>query len=275
MNQKLTAELFELKTIEPRMSFNKTSVRKSACRDRCLRQQVVLRFGYSCKVERDVFARLREMCTGPTGLTALHYDALVDAGAIDDEGNFDSGHVGHSHLSLTMGHDHMIWLDVHEGDILVMMRWDAKRERDIISEAIAHEIFTPIMGALIDAVHVAWTQVVAATIEEAEHAKRVGHANATVRHLAELVRARARKVVRVAQRRAAIDAEYEAEKLAQVDAVLAELDDKNEPLTLEGGATLDPRSLAAARVALKEVVSKKESRFGRHDEYNVNPNDVD
>lgn len=166
--------------------------------------------------------------------------------------------------------------DRYRGFLFVRCRFSADRKSELLSEDAA--LARVDVGAIVDCMVRAFDAVLAELAAERAREERVKHANAVLRHLAEDVRTRAREAVRYKQRIAALEAEYEAEKQAQIVNVLreldAELDADGEGAKFADGTPIDARSIAAAKEALAQAV-KGEGLFSRaSDDARVDPERV-
>lgn len=91
-------------------------------------------------------------------------------------------------------------------------------------------------------------------IEATQERARIG--NLLVNHYGDMVKERAKKATRFEQRLAALVAEYKAEVETQTADMLNELGEDELGFEFEDGFTPDPRSVAAAKAYLPQVVAK-------------------
>lgn len=162
--------------------------------------------------------------------------------------------------------------DERTGALVVRFKFLADRKGDIIDEATAKDAINGALTGVIDCMHSAFDEIVKRVSEAEGFERRVRNANSVLTHLVRLAREKARDVVRYEQRRAALEAEYEAEKQVQADKLadeyLAKTDHK-----FADGTPIDLRCVAAAAKKLSDAVKGGEGIF-QTNETKVDEEDV-
>jgi len=151
-------------------------------------------------------------------------------------------------------------------------------ERTIIDEVLSSNI-THVPDMLSKAV----AQGVQAWLDEQAHEQRVRQANVLTSHLVDKAKEKAAKIVRLEQRMAALQAEYQAEVKEQTDAMIAELEAKPEDeRTYSNDNPIDPRVYEAAVRGLDKWGENFKAHVGTgmgfprsRSEHYVEPEEVD